>query len=230
MVNVIFTQSTEIFNKFKVPNFKYCHQWLNHDNLFPMGLEFEKTYYKRNENGLSAFRILAYTLNDSTHPYTLSYLVQLPNELPRWINDFINPKTNIYASVEDYITSGGMQSVNLRWCNIMQAGIAKVWHGYNDRFFFKNDTFYTIKNGAVCESDGHYCAQLLVSKNGWLVRIPKRNLNDYQGEKDVYLNKADAMKVLLKDMPISDFVEDPISIDITILPNTPKYTKVMIVE
>ena len=229
MVNVTFTQSNDIFNKFDVPRFKYCHQWFSDNNRFPMGLEFEKTYYKRTENGLMAFRILAYTLYDIGHPYTITYLVQLPNEQPRWINDFIAPNTKIYASAEDYILSGGTQSVDLRWINIYQASLGCSWHNYNDRYFFK-ETFYTIKNGAVCESTGHYCNNLFVSKNGWLVQIAKRNLESYHGEQGVYMSKADAMKALLKDMTITDFAEEPISIDITILPNTPKYTKVMIVE
>ena len=229
MVNVTFTQSNEIFNKFDVPRFKYCHQWFGNNNRFPMGLEFEKTYYKRTENGLMAFRILAYTLCDTSNPYTIAYLVQLPNEQPRWIVDFIAPNTKIYESAEDYILSGGTQSVDLRWINIYQANLGCSWHNYNDRYFFK-ETFYTIKNGAVCESTGHYCNNLFVSKNGWLVQISKRNLENYHGEQGVYMSKADAMKVLLKDMTITDFAEDPIKIDITILPNTPKYTKVMIVE
>ena len=229
MVNVTFTQSNEIFSKFDVPRFKYCHQWFNSNNRFPMGLEFEKTYYKRTENGLMAFRILAYTLCDVNTPYTITYLVQLPNEQPRWIIGFIAPNTKIYASAEDYILSGGTQSVNLKWQNIYQMGLGCGWRTYMDRFFFKG-TFYTIKNGAVCECTGHYCNNLLVSKNGWLVQISKRNLENYNGEQGVYMSKADAMKALLKDMTITDFAEEPISVDITILPNTPKYTKVMIVE
>ena len=229
MVNVTFTQSNEIFSKFDVPRFKYCHQWFGNNNRFPMGLEFEKTYYKRTENGLMAFRILAYTLCDVNTPYTITYLVQLPNEQPRWIIGFIAPNTKIYASTEDYILSGGTQSVDLRWINIYQASIGCSWHNYNDRYFFK-ETFYTIKDGAVCESTGHYCCNLFVSKNGWLVQIAKRNLESYHGEQGVYMSKADAMKVLLKNMTITDFAEEPISVDITILPNTPKYTKVMIVE
>jgi hypothetical protein len=227
MIDVTFTQSNEVFNKYNVPPFKYCHRWFSEYNRFPMGLEFEKTYYKRTENGLLAFRILAYTLCDISNPYTITYLVQLPNEQPRWINDFIAPNTKIYASTEDYILSAGTQSVDLRWINIYQASIGRIWCNYNDRYFF-DQTFYTIKDGAVCESTGHFCNNLFVSKNGWVVQISKRNLESK--EQGVYMSKADAMKALLKDMTITDFAEEPISVDITILPNTPKYTKVMIVE
>ena len=111
----------------------------------------------------------------------------------------------------------------------MSSNNVSYWQGYEDRVFFKVKP-YTIKNGAVCESKGHYCNRLLVTKNGWLVGISKRNLKNYQGEEGVYLNKADAMKVLLDDMDIIDFEEQPINIDITILPNTPKYTKIKFVE
>ena len=46
MVNVTFTQNGEIFDKFNVPRFRFCHQWFSSDFRFPFGLEFEKTYYK----------------------------------------------------------------------------------------------------------------------------------------------------------------------------------------
>ena len=231
MVNVVFTQSREIFDKFNVPKFHYCQSYICKNFLFPFGLEFERTYYKRNNDGLTAFRILAYTINDSDClNKKLTFLVQLPNKSPQWISDFINVKTNIYDSAEEYILTGGTKKVNLLWGDLIQGGIGHVWHGYNDRYFFKNDIFYTIKNGAISNSTGHYCSNLFVSKNGWLVQIAKRSLESYHGEEGIYLTNADAMKVLIKDMPISDFAEEPINIDITILPNTPKYTKVMIIE
>lgn len=230
MVNITFTQSSEIFNKFNVPFTRYCHKWFNLKPYFPFNLEFEKTYYKHNGNVLIAFRILGYTIDDSDcSNYKLSYLVQLPNQAPKWEIDFITTKTNVYSSVEDYVMSGGSQFVDLGWASIMGTRQVSTWHGYSDRFFFKG-TFYTIKNGAVCESDGHYCNRIFVTKNGWLVGIAKHSLNEYEGENGVYLHKADAMRVLLNNMEILDFAEEPISIDITILPNTPKITKIKFVD
>ena len=230
MVNITFTQSSEVFDKFNVPYTKYCHKWFGLNIDFPFKLEFEKTYYKHNGNGLIAFRILAYTLNDSDCSYyKLSYLVQLPNQAPKWEDNFISRKTNVYSSVEDYVMSGGSQFVDLGWASIMATQQVATWQGYSDRFFFKG-TFYTIKNGAVCESKGHYCNRLFVSKNGWLIGIAKHNLNKYEGENGVYLHKADAMRVLLDNMIVEDFAEEPITIDITILPNTPKTTKIKFVD
>ena len=231
MVNVTFTQSREIFDKFNVPRFKYCQRYFSKHFFFPFGLEFERTYYKRSESGLVAFRVLAYTIDDSDClSKNLSFLVQLPNEAPRWITNFITKNTYVYDSPEDYIISGGSNTINLRWENLLNGGIGEFYQGKSDSYFFKHDTFYTIKNGAVCESDGYYCGNLFVSKHGWLVQIPNRSLEGYHGENGVYLSKADAMKILLKNMTICDFAEEPITIDITIMPNTPKYTKVMIVE
>lgn len=230
MINITFTQSNEIFNKFNVPYNRYCHQWFDNGLKFPFNMEFEKTYYKHNGNGLIAFRILAYTIDDSDcSNYKISYLVQLPNQAPKWESDFITMKTNVYSSVEEYVMSGGSQFVNLGWADITATQQVSIWHGYEKRYFFKG-TFYTIKNGAVCESGGHYCNRLFVTKNGWLVGIAKRNLYDTSGENGVYLHKADAMRVLLDNMEIVDFAEQPISIDITILPNTPKTTKLKFVD
>jgi hypothetical protein len=230
MVNIQFTQSNEIFDRFNVPYQTHCHQYFCLNIDFPFRLKFERTYYKYTGNGLTAFRILGYTIDDSDcSNYKLSYLVQLPNQAPKWESNFISRRINVYASVEDYVISGGSNAVDLGWASIMATQQVKTWLGYNDRFFFKGE-FYTIKNGAVCESKGHYCNRLFVTKNGWLVGIAKKNMSGYQGEKGVYLDKADAMRVLLNDMEIVDFAEEPITIDITILPNTPKTTKIQFVD
>ena len=107
-LNISFTQSQEVFNKVNTPKFSHCHSWFNLKIDFPFNLEFEKTYYKHNGNGLTAFRVLAYTIDDTdTSDYKLSFLVQLPNQSPQWISKFISRKTNVYASKEDYILSGG---------------------------------------------------------------------------------------------------------------------------
>ena len=101
---------------------------------------------------------------------------------------------------------------------------------YSNWYFFNQD-FYTIKNGAVCVSlKGAYCAYLLVTENGCLAYIPKDSCQNHWGEQNIYLNKSDAMKVLLNGMEIVDFAEEPISFNINILPNEPKYTKLKFVE
>lgn len=229
-LGIKFTQNDEVFKKLNVPQFTHCQRWFSKEILFPFNLGFEKTYYKHNGNGLTAFRILALTIDDKDCiKYKLSYLVQLPNQEPQWISNFIEKNTNVYASKEDYIFSSGSKTIDLGWGNIIQSYHVENWNNYNDRFFFK-EKCYTIKNGAVCISEGQYCNRLLVTKNGWLVGISKRSLNAIEGEKGIYLNKSDAMKVLLDDMDIIDFEEQPINIDITILPNTPKYIKIRFVE
>lgn len=228
MVNISFTQNNEIFNKYNVPDFTYCHQWFTETLQFPLALEFERTYYKRINGNLVGFRVLGYSIDDTRTPYKLSYLVQLPNQEPKWEKDFISPSINVYASVEDYIMSSGSNVVNLGWASITATQQTKSYHGYTDRFFFKG-TFYTIKNGAVCIATDVNCSRLFVTKNGWLVGISRKNYGN-NGEQGVYLHKEDAVRVLLNNMGIIDFAEQPISIDITILPNTPKITKLQFVD
>ena len=228
-MKVLFTQNQSIFNQLNVPTFRYCHQWFKHSYHFPFSLEFNRTYYKYIGNKLSAFRILAYTIDDeNSDKGNLIFLVQLPNQKPQWINNFINRNTDVYASVDDYVLSGGTNTISLCWCPIHK-NLPMVEIFRDGRSFF-TETFYTIKNGAVCNSSGHYCNRLVVTSEGCLVGISTRNSSSHKGEEGVYMTKSDAMKVLLNGMEIVDFVDDPIKIEIDVLPSTPKYMKLMFVE
>ena len=227
MVNIQFTHSNnEIFNQYEVPTLHYQRRYFGTKIKFPFGLNFEKTYYKRIDGKLVGFRILAYALVDGQDEASFfSYLVQLPNQAPKWEKGFITPKSNIYASVEEYVLSAGEQSADLNWRDITYTNQVR----FNNDLYYFNKPFYTIKDDAVCISnEGANCTRLLVTKNGWLVGIQKNSYSS--GEKGIYLNKADAMRKLLDNMEVVDFAEEPINIDITILPNTEKTTKIMFVE
>ena len=233
-MKVPFTQQHNVFNELDVPKFKYCQDNFNSLICFPTNLEFNRTYYIYDNGKLKAFRILAYTINDEKDNRTnLNFLVQMPNQEIQWLYNFLNQNTKVYDSVEEYVLSGGSNSINLNWkplneiFNMHKVGLTSsgAFHGY-----FFNETFYTIKDGAVCESKGHYCNGLIVTQSGCIVRISQRNLNAYKGEKGVYQYKSDAMKVLLDDMEIVDFETEPIVVNVNILPNTPKYVKLQFVE
>ena len=227
MVNIQFTHSTnEIFKQYEVPKLRFQRRYFGTTIKFPFGLNFEKTYYKRIGGNLVGFRILAYALVDGQdEPYFLSYLVQLPNQAPKWKNGFITPKSNIYTSVEEYVLSAGEQSTDLIWRDITYTNQVRFT---KDLYYF-NKAFYTIKDGAVCISnEGANCSCLFATKNGWLVGVQKDSYSS--GEKGIYLNKADAMQELLNNMGVVDFAEEPINIDITILPNKERTTRIMFVE
>ena len=231
-MKVQITQDISQFINLNVPAFKYQHNEFSSKKEFPMMIKFNKTYYKYIDEKLTAFRILAYTINDKyNNSNDLYYLVQFPNQAPQWINNFITYESKIYASADDYILSGGTNYIQHNWVPMFQClNLVNKIKNYSNWYFFNQD-FYTIKNGAVCVSlKGAYCAYLLVTENGCLAYIPKDSCQNHWGEQNIYLNKSDAMKVLLNGMEIVDFAEEPISFNINILPNEPKYTKLKFVE
>lgn len=230
-MKVQITQTPIQFINLNVPNFKYKHNGFSSKIEFPMMINFNKTYYKYINGKLIAFRILAYTLNDTCSDGGLYFLVQFPNQKPQWINEFITHSSKIYASIDDYILSGGTNYIQHKWIKMIQClNMVNKITNCCEHYFFNQD-FYTIKNGAVCVSKkGAYCTYLLVTENGCLAYINKDSCQNHWGEQNIYLNKSDAMKVLLDDMEIEDFAEEPISFNVNILPNEPKYTKIKFVE
>lgn len=230
--SVIFTQNHNHFNELDVPCFKYKHNWISKYYKFPFGLKFNKTYYKHDGEKLVAFRILAYTICDvrpNNHTYPMYYLIQLPNQPLQWIVDFITQDTRVYDSVEDYVLSGGANSVDLCWER--WAFQFKVWAVHDDSYFFEYD-YWTIKKGAVVKSKGAYMNRFVATEDGFFVNIAKESYHSHYGEEGIYLDKMLATKDLLQDMNVVDFENEPtnIKININVLDNTPKYTKIKFVE
>ena len=231
--SVIFTQNHTHFNELNVPRCKYKHNWLNKCYKFPFGLKFNKTYYKHDGEKLVAFRILAYTICDSkistTYTYPMYYLVQLPNQPLQWMVDFITQDTRVYNSVEDYVLSGGANSVHLEWQGwYTQFNVRSV---HDDSYFF-DDEFWTIKKGAVVKSKGAWMDYFVATEDGFFVNIAKTSYHSHYDEEGIYLDKMTAQRDLLQDMDIVDFENEPksIKISINVLDNTPKYTKIKFVE
>ena len=224
-MKVIFTQDQKAFNELKVPYFNYKHGWFSSQYKFPFDMEFNHTYYKWENGGLTAFRILAYTFNDDDcKSTTLNFLVQLPNKPLQWIVDFINKDIMVFNSVEDYVLSGGVKSVDLHWCDWCN-GVDSMYIHHSP--FFKGD-FWTIKDGAVIRANGAWCNRFVATEDGFFANIAKDSLAG--GENGIYLDKMIAIKTLLKDMPITDFETETITIKMNVLDNTPKYTKIQFVD
>ena len=227
-LKITFTQNFTPYNELNTPKMNYKHRWFSGEYLFPYGLQFNKTYYKWENGGLIAFRILAYTFNDNqvgNLKHQLKYLVQVPNKPLEWINDYINPDIKVYNSIDDYILSGGVNSVDLDWTSWWRLFYTKRFHEYTHFFA---DSFWTINNGAVVEANGHWCNAFVVTEDGAFANI---STNSFHGEEQgIYLDKMSATKTLLKDMSITDFESEPITIKMNILNNTPKYIKIKFVE
>lgn len=230
--SVIFTQNHKYYDELDVPRFRYKHNWFVKYYKFPFDLKFNKTYYKHDGEKLVAFRILAYTIcdvtpNSYTHP--MYYLVQMPNQPLQWMVDFIKEDMRVYNSVEDYVLSGGANSVDLCWKGWYTQ--LNVWNVHDDSYFFEND-YWTIKKGAVVKSKGAYTNRFVATEDGFFVNIAKESYHSHYDEEGIYLDKMAATKVLLQDMDVVDFENEPtnIKISINVLDNTPKYTKLKFVE
>lgn len=229
-LKVTFTQNQTPYNELNVPTFNYKHSWFSKRYKFPFGLKFNQTYYKYENGGLVAFRILAYTICDerkNDFDFPLYFLVQLPNKPLQWIKDFIKENTNVYNSADDYILSGGSNNVSLNWVN---------WHikfytenVHNDTSFFA-ETFWTIKEGAVVKSHGQYCNRFVATEDGFFANIANASIAIGNAEQGIYLDRMVAIKRLLQDMSITDFENEPITIKMNVLDNTHKLLKIQFVE
>ena len=231
-IKCAFTQDLTAFKKIDVPMFEYKISWFSENYKIPEHIYFNRVYYKYDNNlkGLVAFRILAYSVYEKhdKNDRSLIFLVQLPNKSPQWIRDFITPETMVYDSVESYVSSSGTNTTDLGWRDLWRCVLMKPVH--RDTFFF-TEKFYSIKNGAVVESDGAYVRTMVFVEEGCLVCISKNNLNGYKGEGNIYFTQADASRDLLDGLIVTDFA-DPATIDITIevLPTAPKVMQIRIIE
>lgn len=103
-MNIQLTKNFEPFDALNTPS---CDISFVGDNIrFPRLLQFNRTYYKKIGNKLTAFRILAYAIYSKLTTYEkvcLTYLVQLPNEDPQWEEDFIDQHTCVFNSKEDFM-------------------------------------------------------------------------------------------------------------------------------
>jgi hypothetical protein len=227
---VTYLQDHTPFDELNVPRCKYKHNWLNMGYQFPFGLKFNKTYYKYDGSNLTAFRILAYTICDETNSireYPIYYLVQLPNQSVRWIKDFITNKIRVYNSIEEYVTSGGADFVDLHWlCWVARFNVRSV---HDDTYFFDDD-FWTIKTGAVVPSKGAYFNRFVATEDGFFANIGKDSYHNHYGEEGIFLDKKTATQNLLDDMDVVDFENEPITIKMNVLDNTPKLLKLKFVE
>jgi hypothetical protein len=100
---------------------------------------------------------------------------------------------------------------------------------HNDTYFF-NDEFWTIREGVITKSYGAYFNRFVVTEDGFFVNIGNDSYHSHYKEKGIFLDKMSATKVLLNNMSVVDFENDPITIKMKVLDNTPKLLKIQFVE
>ena len=211
------THSADLFDKLQVPTCEL--EYITDTFDFPRHLDFNRTYYKLYENKLLAFRILAYAvysrLTTSQH-IGISFLVQFPNEQPRWINDFLGKDSKIFESKEDFLEHQitGDKSVYLDWsCSTY---VFRQLKGFNSISF--EGKVYAWSNSRNCPTNNFKptFTRFLVTQDTLFVQIKKYK----SGYDKTYFTKEECVRDKIDGIEIVEFAEEPIEMNITILPNT----------
>lgn len=227
-MNIQLTRNADIFDKYNVPT---CDLTSIRDAVkFPRNLRFGTTYYKFYNNKLVAFRILAYAVYSRLTTYEkvgLTFLVQLPNNKPQWIEDFITEKTTIFGSKESFLAHQvrGNADTKLDW-NIgrlvfPELARAAVIGFYGRCWSWDNDT-----NKPHNEFYPRF-THLFITDEGMSVYIPKKTCGQFS---DVFISHEDCVKDRLNGMEIVEFADEPLEINIKIYPNTPKVHTLRFIE
>lgn len=227
-MNIQLTKNKTIFEKNNVPS---CNLTSIRDAVvFPLNLRFGATYYKYYKNKLVAFRILAYAVYSRLTTYEkigLSFLVQLPNSDPQWIEDFITEKTTIFDSKESFLTHQvyGNADTKLDWDNgrsvFPELARAAVFGFYGRCWSWDNVTNKPHNKFYPCFK------HLLVTDNGMSVYIPKTTCGQFN---EVFITQEDCVKDRLDGMEIVEFADEPLEINIKIYPNAPKVHTLRFIE
>lgn len=226
-MKTIVTTTNNIFNELNVPFFstindvKCCS--------FPSHIKLNKTYYLYKEQKLTAFRIIAFAFSLERrlnhHSGVCHCLVQFPNEKPIWEKDFLQSAC-IFENKDDLFDhiSGNDKNIN---------------HKYN------LPNLSDVINSSYCNME------LNVDKYGTLETKWKWNESSHQPklyrgdinhilyvndtlhikvEQNGFLSKEECIKHHLDGFQIEEFEEEPININVTILPNKPKIHTLKFVE
>lgn len=227
VMNIQLTRNADIFDKYNVPT---CNLTNIRDAVkFPRFLCFGETLYKYYNEKLVAFRILAYAVYSrlTTDKVGLSFLVQLPNSKPQWIEDFITEKTIIFDSKESFLAHQvcGNADTKLGW-DIGRMVFPELSRAAVIGFYGRCWAWDKNENKPHNEFYPHF-THLLITDEGMLVYISKNTCGQFS---DVFLSQEDCVKDRLNGMEIVEFADEPMEINIKIYPNAPKVHTLRFIE
>ena len=220
-MNTFLTKDKTNFVKLGVPQTEYCVTTIRLD--IPNRLEFGKVYYYHNNGVLKAFKILAYAVEYTSERKGITYFVQFPNGETKWIFDFINQRTNIYDSKEDFISYAGNKTAFLAWQSIPDV----LRKHFNDMFI--ND-IWECKNGVVKNSNNYVIHYMLFTKEGCSVCVGGYPKYVSTTNPKIYLSKEECIKASYDGMVVEDFGETTIKVDIRVEMSKPITSVIKIVE
>lgn len=224
---ITFTQDHSMFVDWAVP---FCGKRSTFAFSLPIDLEYNKTYYKYDNDKITAFRILAWAVYKNYVYSSLAYLVQLPNEEPKWINNFIQSNSIIFTSKEQYfdylVDSRNKHKFN--WVSIydvLDTKYKQTTYSGACELEFKNVLWYWSNDKGCPLSTSVYVEYFFGTENGIFIGAQKYGCNT-----TYYMSKEECIKANVNGLVISDFAEEPIKVTINILPNQPKIHTLRFIE
>ena len=228
------TFNSQKFETLNVPQLNLTH--IKHFKL--PNLKLNTTYYKLKENSLQAFRILAIALNSSMYgTYQLnrfvSYLVQLPNKEPIWVNNFITENSIVFENYDKYISyMQGDKNVNVTKSD--------NWYSSQNHIQELNNYDYrtdTIKSSwCINKNTKQPCAKdtkikyFLLLENSLEICL-KHEEEFYLTKGETFFNtKEECIAYHLNGFTIDDFAEEVQEISIKVLPNKPTRKTIHVIE
>lgn len=218
------TTNFEMFTNISCPMRNYNLTWIGSKAQIPTNIEFNKTYYRYDNNNLIAFRILAIAIGEVNNAAASFYLVQTPNNEPIWTPNFLNENSILFSSTEHYLSYVAQQRkrLDLSFKSFYDA----FKHLSSNQYLFEVDKTYVW-------DDYHkkpiarrtYMYYLLITENGITI-----GTNHYNERGKGYANLDDCIKAHLHNMQIIDF-NDECEITIHVQQNTtPKVHVLKFVE
>lgn len=234
-MKVSFTTDNAQFASNDVPNYGnanfYNTSFPSVDRLYyPNKIVCNETYYKycSSSNQLVAFRVLAFSYNTIGE---LTCLIQQPNNQPRWLSNFITTNSIIFAKRNDYFEFiNGNRKLNIvgDW--------REDWYSFK-RILLNND--YPLKE---CVSNGGtiYASYYWDNKDNSVKRTETIIEHIYftneichicvKHKNGTFSTKEECLAKKVDGLRIVEFAEEPLNINITILPNTPKVSVLKVLE
>jgi hypothetical protein len=214
-MNINFTFNEEPFLALNVPSLG--HTKLN-QHQYPTKLKFNHTYYKYDTTNqtLSAFRVLALSFNRCG---VIQRLTQYPNRKPFWEAGFY---TDIFESKEDFLSHAfeHNHAVDLGFHSINQ--VFDKYKRYGDLSCYGHVWKWDEGKSCPINTKELSLAYFYADANGANVCIKR--------EENYYLSKEECAKANLGEITINEFADDVISIQVEILPNTPKVRILKVIE
>ena len=182
---------------------------LQHETKTVNSTVFNRVLYKLIDGKIRAFKVLAWALAHETNSCGLerAYLVQFPNESPRWIRRFADDN-KVATSVENL--------VNGRFIDLCRHGFDYEFglrdfqesHVYSDYVFRRS---YEIINGVV-HTRNSVISYVMCTEDGLFIGLSHPNGNCVQTREQAIADFYDGMEVI-------DFAE-PIKVEIEVQPTS----------